>query len=89
MAVAWLEDYPFAFGSAIIGGTGMSGTVMKIVECIRNGKVFAAYPLAYGLTLGPSATPDLIREAKECLIREGHVKPPFDFTGISFRVLDA
>ncbi|HEY5328288.1 MAG TPA: hypothetical protein VIJ79_00245 [Acidobacteriaceae bacterium] len=52
-------------------------------------KVFAAYPLAYGLTSGASAPPDLIQEAKESLIMEGHVKPPFDFSGITFRVLDA
>jgi len=67
----------------------MSGTVQKIVECIRDGKIIAAYKLGYGLTLGPSAPPDLIKEAKKSLIMEGHVKPPFDFSGISFRVLDA
>jgi len=67
----------------------MSGTVRKVVECIRDGKVFAAYPLAYALTQKPTAPPDLIQEAKENLLREGHVAPPFDFSGISFRVIDA
>jgi hypothetical protein len=67
----------------------MPGTVRKIVECIRDGKVIARYDLAYGLTLGPSGQPDLIKEAQETLKTDGTIKPPFDLTGISYRILDA
>ncbi len=35
----------------------MSGMVRKIVECIRGGKVFAAYPLSYSLTQELSGQP--------------------------------
>jgi hypothetical protein len=66
----------------------MSGTVTKIVDCLRNGEVIASYPLSYGITLGPSAQPDLIKEARESLVNQGLVKPPFDFTGIEFRIRD-
>jgi len=64
----------------------MSGIVRKIVDCLRDGKVIASYPLSYAVTIGPSTPPDLIKEAKESLIHQGLVKPPFDFTGIEFRV---
>ena len=69
----------------------MTGTIRKIVECVRDsdGQVFASYPLSYRLTLGPSAPPDMIKEAKDCLISDGFVNPPFDFRGISFRIRDA
>ena len=66
----------------------MSGTVTKIVDCVRNGEVIASCPLSYGITLGPSAQPDLIKEAKESLINQGLVKPSFDFTGIEFKIRD-
>lgn len=66
----------------------MSGVVTKIVDCIRDGTVIASYPLSYGVTLGPSAPPDLIKEARESLIYQGLVKPPFDFSRISFRIRD-
>jgi hypothetical protein len=66
----------------------MSGVVKKIVDCIRNGKVIASYHLAYGITLGPSSPPDLIAAAKDNLINDGFVKPPFDFTGLEFRIRD-
>jgi hypothetical protein len=66
----------------------MSGMVRKIVDCLRDGKVIASYSLSYAVTLGPSAPPDLIKEAKENLIRQGLVNPPFDFTGIEFRIRD-
>ncbi len=59
---------------------------MKIVDCVRNGEVIASYRLGCGITLGPSTPPDLIREAKESLINQGLVKPPFDFAGIEFKI---
>lgn len=51
--------------------------------------MIAAYPLSYPLTLGPLAPPDLIKEAREQLINDGFVNPPFDFVGIDFRIRDA
>ena len=69
----------------------MSGLVTKIVECVRNGEVIAAYPLSYGITLGRSSPPSsgaLIEEAKTNLINQGFVKPPFDFSGIEFKIRD-
>jgi len=66
----------------------MSGVVKKIVDCVRSGTVIASYPLSYAVTIGPLAPPDLIKEARESLIIQGLVKPPFDFTGIDFRIRD-
>jgi hypothetical protein len=71
-----------------VGVGEMSGTVTKIVDCVRNGEVIASYRLGYGITLGPSTPPDLIGEAKENLINQGLIKPPFDFEGIKFRIRD-
>ena len=59
------------------------------MDCIRGGQVVASYPLAYGLTAAPPPPPDLIATARESLILEGHVKPPFDFTGFEFRIRNA
>ncbi len=61
-------------------------TTQKIVDCIRNGQVIASYKLGYETTIGPSATPDLIATAKENLINEELVKPPFDWSGIDFKI---
>ena len=66
----------------------MSSVVKKTVDCVRDGKVIASYRLSYGVTIGPSAPPDLIKEARDTLINQGLVKPPFDFTGISFKIRD-
>jgi hypothetical protein len=69
--------------------TQRGGTVTKTVDCQRGGKVIASYRLSYGITLGPSTPPDLINGAdgaKESLINDGFVKPPFDFTGWDFIV---
>jgi hypothetical protein len=68
----------------------MGSTVLKIVDCVRNGEVIKSYPLSYGKTMGPTSPPDLIKAAKENLIIEGLVKPPhFDFTGIEFKIRDS
>jgi hypothetical protein len=72
--------------------TNRGGTVTKIVDCMRGGKVIVSYSLSYGITLGPSSPPDLINGAagaKESLINDGWVKPPFDFTGWNFSVRDS
>ena len=67
----------------------MSGLVMKVVDCVRNGEVIASYPLPSPITLGPSSPPstgELIEIAQRNLIDQGLVKPPFDFTGIEFKI---
>jgi hypothetical protein len=67
----------------------MSRTARKVVECIRDGKVIARYELAYGQTQGPSGQPDLIKEAQEMLKTDGTIKPPFNLTGITYRIRNA
>lgn len=66
----------------------MSGMIYKTVDCLRNGELIASYPLSYAITIVPSVPPDLIEEAKASLIHEGVIKPPFDFSGMAFRIRD-
>jgi hypothetical protein len=68
-----------------------SGMVTKIVDCIRGGQVIASYTFRYAITQGPSSPPSreaLIDEAKANLSNELIVKPPFDFSGIEFKIRD-
>jgi hypothetical protein len=62
--------------------------VKKIVDCLRGGQVIGSYPLTYVITDVPSDPPDLIKEARDSLILEGVIKPPFDFAGIEYRIRD-
>jgi hypothetical protein len=68
-----------------------NGVQMKtiFVDCLRDQKIIASYPLSWGITIGPSSPPSrnqLIDEAKTNLVSERLAKPPFD--GIEFRIRD-
>jgi hypothetical protein len=65
------------------------GDANVIVECLRDGKVIASYPFLCPGTADRSATPDkaaLIEEAKEKLVEQGFVRPPFGYKGIEFKI---
>jgi hypothetical protein len=66
----------------------MSGVVPVIVNCRRDGKLIASYPMGYGETAGPSAPPShesFINEAKTALTNDGLARPPY--TGIQFEIV--
>jgi hypothetical protein len=66
----------------------MSDLVTVTVNCRRDGKLIAAYPISYAVTLGPSAPPSresFIAEAKANLTNEGLARPPYE--GIQFEVV--
>jgi hypothetical protein len=67
----------------------MNDLVTKIVDCMRDGKVIASYPLSWARTRGPSPPPPrkkLIDEAKSNLSVERKAAPPFE--GITFEIRD-
>jgi hypothetical protein len=61
------------------------GTVIKTIECVRNGVVIGEYEFGVVTALGPTIPPDLIKAAKDALIDDGVIEPTSDFSGITFR----
>ena len=64
----------------------MSEWVKKDVACSRDGEYFAFYPGFYKPDEARTGVPNLIATAKDWLIKEGFVKPPYDFSGILFEL---
>jgi hypothetical protein len=67
-----------------------SDLVVKVVYCLRDGKVVGGpYRLSHSRTFGPTSPPlsqRLIEEAKANLLSEGLASPPFE--GITFEIRD-
>jgi hypothetical protein len=67
-----------------------SDLVVKVVYCLRDGKVLGGpYRLSHSRTFGPTSPPlseKLIEDAKANLLSEGLASPPFE--GITFEIRD-
>ena len=67
-----------------------SDLVVKVVYCLRDGKVMGGpYRLSHSRTVGPTSPPlseKLIADAKANLLSEGLASPPFE--GITFEIRD-
>lgn len=67
----------------------MSGLVMRIVDCFKDGKLVVSYEMPHGVSIGrtvPKSDAELIADAKVNLSDEEYVLPPFDYTGWTFKV---